>query len=232
MISVICSTIRNGFMENVFNNYERQDVKEKELIIILNRDDMDISKWEIRASRSHHVSVYQLPEKTKLGECLNYGIQRAKYGIVAKMDDDDYYGPEYLSQQLKALRSSQADVVCKTKVFLYFEDDENLFLHLPKWRVNKLLSKAGSVKGSTLVFPKKTWETVNFPHKNLGEDNSFLKGCLQQNLKVYTTDQYHYVCLRRQERYHTWKVRNHYLRKESQFICMTTDYKAYADQKI
>lgn len=37
-ITVITSTIRPGFMENVFENYNRQNYMKKELIIILNNN--------------------------------------------------------------------------------------------------------------------------------------------------------------------------------------------------
>ena len=42
-----------------------------------------------------NVRVYQLHEKATLGDCLNYGVIKSKYDIIAKLDDDDYYGPNY-----------------------------------------------------------------------------------------------------------------------------------------
>ncbi|RKD24597.1 hypothetical protein BEP19_09475 [Ammoniphilus oxalaticus] len=83
MVSIICCTMRQHFMENAFRNYESQDYREKELIIILNRDDMDRSVWEARARRSSNVTVFQLPESMTLGECLNFGVEQAKYPYVA-----------------------------------------------------------------------------------------------------------------------------------------------------
>lgn len=44
MVSVITCTIREEYIENVFKNYEQQLWKDKELIIILNKDTMNLSK--------------------------------------------------------------------------------------------------------------------------------------------------------------------------------------------
>lgn len=225
MVSVICCTFRDRFMENIFRNYENQDLKKKELIIILNSNAMDLAKWKERAKRSKNVRVYQRSKKISLGECLNYGIQRSNYLVIAKMDDDDYYAPPYLSQQLKALRDKKAHVVCKTSVFMYFQNRQILALHLADWGVNKFVNKTGGIKGSTLVMKKFVWRKVHFPHINLNEDHSFLEKIMQRKIKIYSTDKYNYVCIRRAENEHTWRERNQYLLLESKTLRRTKHYK-------
>lgn len=191
MISVICCTIRDDRMENVFQNYEKQDTMPKELIIVLNRD----------------------------------GIRSAKYDYVAKMNDDDYYAPLYLSQQLKALTDKKADVVCKRTVYMYFERNHTLAVHLSHRGEEMFLEKEWGVKGSTFVFRKSLFDQIDFPHRNLNEDMSFLRQCLDNNYRVYITDKNHYVCLRKPEGLHTWKISNQQLLKESKIIYKTEDYK-------
>jgi hypothetical protein len=85
MVSIICCTMRMDYMENVFENYENQDWEEKELIIILNRDDMDVNPWKERAKQSKSVTTYQLPEQLTLGACLNYGIKKSKYRLLRNL---------------------------------------------------------------------------------------------------------------------------------------------------
>src|ERR1700730_13001262 len=48
-ISIIACTMRPEFINNIFANYNRQSYKNKELIIILNHDDIDIDKVKIKA---------------------------------------------------------------------------------------------------------------------------------------------------------------------------------------
>ena len=138
----------------------------KELIIVLNRDDMDIEKWQEQAKNYWNVSVYQLPEETTLGECLNYGIKKAKYAFIAKFDDDDYYGPHYLTHAMKAFEKTDTSLVVKKTVYMYFEKDKTLAVHVPG-EENKFVT--GGVKGATLLFRKEICHIVNFPNLNRGK---------------------------------------------------------------
>ena len=99
---------------------------EKELIIILNKDDMDIEMWKERSRGNENVSIYQLPEEKTLGECLNFGIEKARYNIVAKFDDDDYYSPYYLTEAMRIFLTTDAQLIGKGKAFMYFEKEKLL----------------------------------------------------------------------------------------------------------
>ena len=159
MVSIICCTMRQHCMENVFQNYENQLVEEKELIIILNKDDMNIDIWKERANHSQNVTVFQLSEDVTLGECLNYGISKAKYSIIAKFDDDDYYAPYYLEQSLKVLSRPNIHVVGKKSVFMYFSNEKVLAIYRGKYE-NMFVNRG--VMGATLVFKKRITEKVEF----------------------------------------------------------------------
>jgi hypothetical protein len=214
-------------MDNVFQNYDGQNWKRKELIIILNQDDMDQNLWKQRAMRSREVIIYQLPEKMTLGECLNYGVKKSRFGIVAKFDDDDYYAPNYLTRQMEAMNNTNADVVCKRKVFMYFEKDKTLAVHLPEIGNKKFITTCSGIKGATLVFKKKIFEKVKFPALNCGEDTIFISNCIKKNYKVYVTDKYNYVCLRRKvPGHHTWIIKDDTLMKESRFVWKADHYKS------
>lgn len=223
MISVICCTMRERFMDNVFQNYSNQIWSEKELIIILNRDDLDLNKWKEAAKSHKHVSVYQQPETWTLGECLNTAIQKAKYSYVAKFDDDDYYAPGYLEHAMETLQETKADIVGKRTVYMYFENEKLLVINNPN-RENMFVRQG--LKGATLFFHKKIYETVQFPKLNLGEDTVFLKQCVKNKLKLFSADKKHYVCLRSsQSDHHTWNVSNTALKRKSSIVCSTDDYK-------
>ena len=225
MISIICSTIRQHFMENVFRNYESQVWNEKELIIILNQDDMDITKWEERAKLTANVSIYQLQEDLTLGECLNFAMEKARYAFIAKFDDDDYYAPNYLAKSMDTLMKTNADVVGKRTVYMYFEDQKILALHKPG-NENQFVKQG--IKGATFLFKKEISEKVNFPKLNLGEDTYFLHQCAKNRFKVFSADKKNYVCLRiSKPGHHTWKLNNEILLRKSSVICKTEDYKTF-----
>ncbi len=225
MVSVICCTTRQNYLENVFQNFESQDWKEKELIIVLNKDDMDKSKWENRAKLSSNAIVYQLPEKSTLGECLNFAIAKAKYSIIAKFDDDDYYAPQYVRSSMKTLNESKADVVGKRTVYMYFEDEKILAVHKPG-RENQFVKQG--LKGATLFFKKELCQKIVFPKLNLGEDTYFLRECVKNGYKLFSADKNNFVVIRTSKLgHHTWNLSNQTLLKKSSIIGITENFKPF-----
>ncbi len=226
MISIICCTKRQNFMENVFQNYERQVWKDKELIIVLNRNDMDINNWIERAKQHLCVSVYQLPEETTLGECLNYGIEKSKNAYIAKFDDDDYYAPNYLTESITALNDKGADIVGKRSVYMYFEEWRTLAIYRPG-RENRFVKRG--LKGATLLFKREIWEEIKFPSKNQHEDDVFLKFCRQKGYKLYSTDKCNFVVLRTASPQHQHTSGdNNWLISKCSIVCETDDYQSIA----
>jgi glycosyltransferase involved in cell wall biosynthesis len=224
MISVITCTIRQTSMNQVFENYVNQNWKSKELIIILNKDDMEIKEWKKRASKYLNVSVYQLPESSTLGECLNFGVKKSKYKYVAKFDDDDYYAPNYLSSMYLAFQKTNASVIGKRTCFVYYEHLKLLALHHPNLE-NRYTEQ---VAGATLMFKKDVFDKVQFSNSKAGSDVLFQRQCLKAGFKIYSTDRYNYTCVRKKNKNnHTWTINDMDLLKQCKTITITQNYKNY-----
>ncbi len=207
-ISVITSTNRKENIELIINNFKRQNYPKKELIILLNLDNVNIQ--EIKKYLNNHISVYNLGSKTTLGNCLNFGISKANYEYIAKMDDDDYYGENYLHSSLTSLLTNKVHIVGKSCIYIYFKNEELLGLRHIK-RENKFVDR---VEGSTLLFSKDIYPEVLFSDKNLGEDISFCHMAKEKNFQIYSGTRSHYVYLRGDYQNHTWKINNNFLINE------------------
>src|SRR5699024_12858721 len=96
MMTVITCTNREMMMDNVFHNYSIQTMKNKELIIILNKDEMNLDIWRNEAKKYTSVTVYQLPERMMVSECKNNAIPKTKYHYNARYDNDEYYATAHL----------------------------------------------------------------------------------------------------------------------------------------
>jgi glycosyltransferase involved in cell wall biosynthesis len=229
LISIICCTMRPSSMDNVFDNYVRQAIEKKEMIIVLNRDDMDIIKWRRRAKQYKNVTVYQMPEKYQLGKCLNVGIKKAKYNILAKFDDDDYYAPHYLKESLHALKRKKANIVGKHTSFLYFEGPKALMV----FRRGGEKQYCRTVKGGTLVFRRSLWDKVKFNEKlTSGSDVKFLRDCRNRGYRVYSVSKYNYVCIRRDNiRSHTQKTDIKKYMARCKLIRHTNNYVPYIQRR-
>jgi glycosyltransferase involved in cell wall biosynthesis len=195
VISIITCTMRPDYMEQVFSNYSRQNLEEKELIIILNRDDMDINLWKRKAKSYKNVHVFQLPQAYTLGRCMNEAINKANYNMIAKFDDDDYYAPSYLKESVEVLRKRKNTIVGKSASYIYFEEKQALMLFRSRYE-NQYRPL---VKGGTLVFKKSLWEKVKFPDRKESSDSFFLKKARKKGYKIYSVSKFNYVCVRRKD---------------------------------
>ncbi|MFV8827437.1 glycosyltransferase [Alkalihalobacterium sp. APHAB7] len=227
MISIITCTIRQENINLVFENYDRQILKEKELIIILNRDEMDINEWQQKAKQYKNVSVFKLPSGVQLGECLNFGIEKSRYDYIAKFDDDDYYAPYYLKEALGALKETNADIVGKHAFFAYIERTKSLVIRFKGQ--NKFV---GAVAGPTLVFKKNITKDIKFRNVTLGEDQLFQKDCRKKGFKIYATSHYNFVLIRKDIQGHTWKIDESEFLKQSKIVTKTNNYQNFVEKDL
>lgn len=213
MISVITCTNRPHMMKHIFDNYSRQKLKNKELVLILNNDAMDIKKWKTAAKKHPNVSVYQLPEHLSVSECKNFAVKQSTYRYIAKFDDDDYYAPLYLTAVWKAfLSQKKADIVGKSSIYVYFEKENCLGL---------LGSKAENgftprVADSTLAFNKDIFPYVRFTNMKVGSDKRFQMDARAKGFAIYSTDRYNHAAIRGTNA-HTWHI------KDDQLMGMCVD---------
>ena len=227
-ISIIIATMRENCMENVFNNYKRQDFQNKEMIIVLNSDKMNLDRWLEESKKYENIKVFKLDEKITLGECLNFGVSKSKYGFIAKFDDDDYYGPKYLSDLIRAFEFTDADVVGKASSFVYFARSKILAIQLPE-KENRYVKH---MDGPTLLIKRSVFDKIKFADIPRGIDTQFSKDCIRNGLKIYSTNKYHHVYIRHgYPNKHTWKISDKDLLKKycTIFEKDVEDYTKYVD---
>lgn len=209
-VSIIVSTNRENSLENILSNYIRQDYKKKELIIIINKDSIDLDQWKEKVKENKDIQIFKIDETVSLGKCLNFGVMKSKYNYIAKFDDDDYYGPKYLVDSLKNFAKTDAGLVGKQAIYVYFK------------RYNELTIMSGNmenqyvdfISGSTMVFKKEIFSKVCFQDISIAEDSEFCSSCIRNGIKLYSGNRYHYLYIRESsEKAHTWQMKNKDIKK-------------------
>jgi cellulose synthase/poly-beta-1,6-N-acetylglucosamine synthase-like glycosyltransferase len=221
VVSVITCTIREDFIENVFRNFLQQNLVNKELIIILNKDSMNIDKWINKAENFSNISVFQLHEKATLGDCLNFGILKSKYDIIAKFDDDDYYGPNYLTNAMNAFKNDQVSIAGKSSLYIYLKNNKALVL-VP----GEENSFTESVAGATLVFRKEIFNKVPFEKVNRAEDYFFIDQAKKSGYSIFALDHKDFAVIRHNAENHTWKVSDEELMGWGNVVAYTDDFES------
>lgn len=227
-VSVITCTKRFSYIKNVLRNYKRQKWPKKELIIIINNDDINMDRYLEIAKNYQSVSVYRLPSTVTLGKCINFGVKKAKYEYIAKFDDDDYYAPHYLSESIQTFHQTNADVIGKKSYFIWLSGKKLLVLRFPK-RKNKYVD---ILPGATLVIKKCVFDKVKFPDLTAKEDVYFCLKCKAKGFTLYSGGRYNFVAVRRKfSKDHTWIISEEKLIKDNAKVFdQVKNYKAFVSR--
>lgn len=202
-ISVITPTIRKLCISQILSNFFRQQFVNKELIIVINNNEISPMDFEIEKLGAINIHIYQLPENKSIGECLNMAIEKAKYNYIAKFDDDDYYASMYLQEMYNAFKREDCDVVCKQSIFYYLAIYGELML-LSRTGTNRRVLRGA---GATIGAKKSIFNKIQFASLKTGTDTNFFLKCRDNKLVCYSTSSYNYLCYRSKDACeHTWKV--------------------------
>lgn len=142
------------------------------------------------------------PTTVPLGECYNHMVRRASGDVVAKIDDDDLYGPHYLFDQLSAMDYSGAELVGKAAHHLYLADEDVTVLRFPE----KEHRWTHFVAGPTIVSLRDLVQKVPFAARNTGEDTEFLRQVDAAGAGIYSADRFGFLQCRSGGSRHTWKI--------------------------
>lgn len=186
--SIITVTNRSYCIKNLIQNYINQKFKSKELIIIINSNVISIEDFKIY-DQIPNIKLFKLDESISLGQCLNFAVCKSIYSYIAKFDDDDYYGPNYLNEVYNIFLSVNCDIVGKNKTYYYFE------------KLNRLMIKKNgvennfysSIMGSTLCFKKEIFYKTKFKDINNREDYHFNKDCINNGYKIFSSSSYNHI---------------------------------------
>jgi glycosyltransferase involved in cell wall biosynthesis len=225
-VSIVTCTRKPYLIKNVFNNYLSQVWPKKELIIILNRDDMDINIWKKEAEQYENIFIYQLPEEISLGHCYNFAVEKAHYDYIATFDDDDYYAPNYLTDLMYAFQYTDADIVGKRAYYGYLEARRLLVLRHAEDEYTYIEGDL-FLDGGKKIMKRKVFDHVQYRDLSNLEDVYICQDSIKKGFKIFSADRYNLVYVRRANKDdHTWKGEDDIiLRWLCTVIARTNDFK-------
>ncbi|MFQ5805051.1 MAG: glycosyltransferase [Phycisphaerae bacterium] len=223
-VSVITCTNRPARLENIIANYERQAYPHKELVLVLNSDDFSLTRVRKRLASVPDARVFQLPEASTLGRCLNAAADEARCEYWSKFDDDDFYGQHYLSDMLMPFAYTDASIVGKGCCYAYLQETRCLALRNPEGE-HRYTSE---LPGSAMIVDRKVFDQVRFPDQNREEDTQFLRECAKLGFKLYSADRFNYVAQRAKSAdHHSGKTAEAEFLRNCRIVAHTDDYRSY-----
>jgi len=199
-VTVMAVTNRPDNMSHVIRAVAGQRGVETELVLAPHGVDVPFEAEELGRRLDIDMRILPLPSDVSLGECYNRIVRETSSAVLAKMDDDDDYGPYYLLEQLTAMDYSAADVVGKQSHYVRLDRTENILLYAPnhdeRW--------TSFVPGPTIVAKREALEDVGFPALSQGEDTAFLRGVLDAGGRIWSSSTFGFM--RHRSHSHTWAM--------------------------
>ncbi len=207
-VSAILCTNRPQNLTQAIQTIGSQVEVELELVVVCHGFDPDQHSLsdQARAFGIPEVEVVTAPQEWSLGECFNAGVSVSHGAVIAKMDDDDWYGPNYLRDQLAVMRVTGADVVGKQASYLYVESYDLTLLRFAE-REHRWTD---FVMGPTILGRRELFEAHPFQHRTTGEDSTFLAEVIDHGYRVYASDRFNFRQFRGGHG-HTWNVTDQHI---------------------
>lgn len=201
-VSAVVSTNRPGHLDDIISTHAAQVHENRELVLVTHGFDAP-HDFAVRAAAAgiENLTIIRAEASETLGECLNKGVLAADGTIVAKMDDDDIYGPHYLSDQLAALRYSDADLVGKQAHYLYLRSRNIVMCRFPE-REHRFTDL---VMGPTLLGRRDLFIKHKFARRTQGEDTELQQRLVASGARIYSSDRFNFVQIRG-DHAHTWSI--------------------------
>ena len=200
----------------VLSNFNRQTFPKKKLVLVENGRAVGAAHGiGIGSDSRHSPAPLVLTSERHQSIAKNTALKEIRQrggGFTVVMDDDDWYGPEFVAEAAGYARTY--DIIGKVRHFTSVDG------HLWLCARERALRPARTLAGSTIA----CWaeRCPDYPMDKVGEEAALCNRAERMGMSIFATDIYHYVCRRSSGGRHTWPITNERLR-EHESACHALD---------
>lgn len=224
--AMITPSNRTKFLDRAKKNFTSQTYPNKHWVMVFNGPNEEFERVKYEAEKVENGQAFYVPSELHAGPCMNTGIQKASTDYVFRMDDDDYYGDDYILDMMLYLRVVDFDIIGKSFRFFYEEDSNSMFMR----EVEKIAFRKPAlcflgqtpvdmtfITGSSQGGRKDFFTSVSYPNRNFGAvDSQWLEKLREANCgTVLCVDDFNYLVDRRNNNDHTWSANMDSFKKKS-----------------
>jgi hypothetical protein len=193
-VSMVAPTNRAHLVPSILSNAARQRYGNMELVLLLHdieEEALATSDVEDAATQLgiDHLQVIRVPKEWPLGTVLNEGFGAASGDYIGRIDDDDYYAPEYLGDQIRAFSYADADIIGKWSHYAYLAGSDVTVLRF----AGREYTYRDLILGPTMLMRRSVFDAVRFEPIPQGSDTAFLRAAGAEGIRVFATDQMNFL---------------------------------------
>ncbi|MFD0684964.1 glycosyltransferase family protein [Actinomadura fibrosa] len=203
-VSLLLSTCRAEQLGPAIEMAARQEWRPLQLVVVLHGldlDPVDVQKLAMDAGIDD-VAVLAADPSVPLGGCLNRAIDAADGDYIGKIDDDEIYGPHYLTDLLPAFSYTEASVVGKLAHYAHLGSIDATLLRYPEHEHRYV----DVLRGGALLAEGDLMRSYRFADVGRGEDTDLFRRLKFDGVKVYAADRFNFITIRHADAArHTWR---------------------------
>ena len=213
-VSIITPTFRREMFHRIASTYNSFTYQNKELIIVFNGDVMpDLSEFVTDKQRAD-VKIINVPNENFAGATLNCGHKYASGDFCFRVDDDDYYGSNYITDMIYLVRCIDADLFGKPPVPVAFEGESSAYARKdghPLTLVPLSILRKGNIwfGGNTIAGTKEFFSINPYDNRSYGAADTAMVLGISSKLNAHASfmDRFNVIAERRSDvSSHTWIV--------------------------
>ncbi|MCW2881692.1 MAG: hypothetical protein JWQ95_5792 [Sphaerisporangium sp.] len=201
-VSVIMCTRRTDLVGFALGQIARQRGVDLEVVLTLHGVPAEAPEVvQAVAAFDRPVTIVQADAGLPFGTVLNQAAARATGSFLSKWDDDDWYGPEHLSDMMLAQSYSGAELVGAASEFFYLQQID---VTLRRDWTSETMSN--HVAGGTFVMSRSAFEALGgFRPVPRSVDVHLFQDLLRAGGAIYRTHGLGFVARRAAKGAHTWQ---------------------------
>ena len=174
MSAILLTRDRPNLLSVALACYRDQTYARRELIVVDDGERFPVDQSVLDCVGGRLIRV---PTGTSLGGKLNAGAEAARGVLCQKMDDDDWYAPNFLASMVATLMQSRQKFCAPAFTFMM----PFLFFELARWEIRRSVSS--NIPGATLMFFRDDWAHRPFRNVRFDEDTWFVKDLIRDGLQ-------------------------------------------------
>lgn len=201
-ISVILATNRPEQLDHALAQVARQLHRPLQLVLVLHGFTAEDAEERARAAGLDDVVVLTADASLTLGAVLNLGVDAADGAYLAKMDDDNVYGPHYLGDLAYSFDYREAGLVGKGAHYCEMREHGLTLLRFPHLEH----TDAELIQGGTILAEGDVLRKLRFADLPRAVDSDLLRRARGEDVGIYSADRFNFVSVRGEREAHTWQV--------------------------
>jgi hypothetical protein len=200
-VSVLVPTNRPGFLSFALQQVERQDWAALQTVLVLHGLSWSHPQVQAAVERFRRpLEVVEVDRAATFGQALNAGLHRCSGRLIAKMDDDDWYGPHHITDLVQARLHSGAAVTALASYWIYLSEADTTLL-----RSGPTEDYATAVHGGTMMLGRDDLLTLGgWRDTARGEDTHLQAAAQAVGARMYGIHDLGFLYYRGHD--HTWAV--------------------------